>query len=181
HPIVNDQVIHYLQHGDLTPKPDVARLDGGDVVFADGTREQVDLVVLATGYEYKVPFVDESLFEWRSGHPQLYLNIFNRTVDSLYVVGFIEFADAAYHRFEEMAQLVAMDLTLKGADKSTFSELKRTHRPNLRGDVQYIDTPRNANYVQTQVYQAVLAEIRDRFGVADLRKRFDADERVPAL
>jgi hypothetical protein len=176
HPILNDQVIHYFQHGDLTAKPDVERLDGGEVVFVDGTREHVDVVVLATGYEYKIPFVDEALFAWKSGHPQLYLNIFNRTVDSLYVLGFIEFADAAYHRFEEMAQLVAMDLTLEGADKEKFSELKRTHQPNLRGEMTYIDTPRHANYVETNAYQATLAEVRDLFGVPDLRDRYGLEE-----
>jgi hypothetical protein len=176
HPILNDQVIHYFQHGDLTAKPDVERLDGGEVVFVDGTREHVDVVVLATGYEYKIPFVDEALFAWKSGHPQLYLNIFNRTVDSLYVLGFIEFADAAYHRFEEMAQLVAMDLTLEGADKEKFSELKRAHQPNLRGEMTYIDTPRHTNYVETNAYQATLAEVRDLFGVPDLRDRYGLEE-----
>ncbi|WP_409497342.1 flavin-containing monooxygenase [Amycolatopsis sp. cmx-11-12] len=180
HPIVNGQVVHYLQHGDLTAKPDVARLEGGDVVFANGTREQVDVVVLATGYEYRIPFVDEALFEWKNGHPQLYLNVFNRKVDSLYVVGFIEFADAAYHRFEEMAQLVALDLTLEGADKEAFSEMKRSHEPNLRGDMEYLDIPRNANYVETHAYQAVVAEIRHRFGVTDLREQFAAADSNPA-
>jgi len=168
HPILNDQVIHHFNHGDLTAKPDVARLEGGEVVFVDGSREQVDVVLLATGYEYKMPFLDETLFEWKSGHPQLYLNIFNRSVDSLYVIGFIEFADAAYERFEEMAQLVAMDLTLEGGDKEQFAELKRTHHPDLRGGMHYIDTPRHANYVETHTYQGVLAEIRQQFGVTEL-------------
>ncbi|MTD54313.1 flavin-containing monooxygenase [Amycolatopsis pithecellobii] len=168
HPIVNDQIIHYFNHGDITAKPDVARLDGSDVVFTDGSREQVDVVLLATGYEYKIPFVDEALFEWKSGHPQLYLNIFNRTVDSLYVLGFIEFADAAYKRFEEMAQLVAMDLKLSGADKNAFTDMKRTHRPDLRGGRYYIDTPRHANYVETHAYQAALHDVRHRFGVPGL-------------
>lgn len=165
HPIVNDQIIHYFNHGDITAKPDVARLDGLEVEFVDGTREQIDVLVLATGYDYKVPFVDEALFEWKGGHPQLYLNVFNRTVDSLYVVGFIEFADAAYQRFEEMAQLVAMDLNLEGGEKEKFAEMKRTHQPDLRGGATYIDTPRHANYVETHTYQATLGEIREEFGV----------------
>jgi len=168
HPIVNDQIIHYFNHGDITAKPDVDRLDGNQVVFADGSREPIDVIVLATGYEHKVPFVDESLFEWKNDHPQLYLNVFNRRVDSLYVVGFAVFADAAYQRFEEMAQLVAMDLTLKGADKETFAQMKRTHFPNVRGNIAYIDTPRHADYVETRTYQTTLAEIRKQFGVPDL-------------
>ncbi|WP_051791360.1 flavin-containing monooxygenase [Amycolatopsis jejuensis] len=168
HPIVNDQIIHHFNHGDITAKPDVDRLDGSDVVFADGTREEIDLLLLATGYDYKIPFVDEALFEWKSGHPQLYLNIFNRSVDSLYVLGFIEFADAAYQRFEEMAQLIAMDLTLQGGDKATFAEMKRSHDPDLTGGKQYLDSPRHASYVNTFAYQDALREIREKFGVPEL-------------
>ena len=95
-------------------------------MFADGSEEQIDTVIFATGYDYRIPFVEDSLFEWRQGHPQLYLNVFNRAVDSLYVLGFIEFADAAYHRFDEMAQLIAIDLTATGAAKQRFAELKAT-------------------------------------------------------
>jgi hypothetical protein len=104
------------------------------------------------------------VFEWRNRHPQLYLNVFNRQVDSLYVLGFIEFADAAYHRFDEMAQLVAIDLSVAGPEKARFRHLKSSHYPDLRGAMQYIDSPRHASYVETHTYQQVLAEIREAFG-----------------
>jgi cation diffusion facilitator CzcD-associated flavoprotein CzcO len=185
HPIVNTQIIHHLSHGDITAKPDVARFTPGGAVFADGTEEEVDSVIFATGYDYRIPFVDESLFRWRQGHPQLYLNVFSRETDGLYVLGFVEFADAAYHRFDEMAQLVAIDLTATGAAKERFRELKSGHHPDLRGGMAYIDSPRHANYVETHTYQHVLAEVRDSFGwpavddgyFAPLRRTLDS---VPA-
>jgi hypothetical protein len=161
---VNTQIIHHLSHGDIAAKPDVARFTEQGVVFADGSEEQIDTVIFATGYDYRIPFVEDSLFEWRQGHPQLYLNVFNRAVDSLYVLGFIEFADAAYHRFDEMAQLIAIDLTATGAAKQRFAELKAGHHPDLRGGMEYLDSPRHANYVETHTYQHVLAEVRDSFG-----------------
>jgi len=95
HPIVNDQIIHHLNHGNITAKGDVKEFRGDTVLFADGSSEKIDLVLFATGYEYSIPYVREDLFEWSHGHPQLYLNIFNRRVDNLYALGFIEFADAA--------------------------------------------------------------------------------------
>jgi Flavin-binding monooxygenase-like len=165
HPIMNDQVVHHLHHGDITAKPDVDRFDGNTVVFTDGSEEQLDLVLFATGYEYTIPYVDHDLFEWRHGHPQLYLNIFNRNVDNLYALGFIEFADAAYHRFDEMAQLIAYDISATDSDKQRLRELKRTHRPDMRGGMDYIDSPRHANYVETHTYQHVLAELRESFGL----------------
>jgi amino acid transporter len=170
HPIMNTQVLHHLAHGDLIAKPDIDHLTKTGVVFADGSEEQVDVILLATGYEYRIPFLDPALLEWKQGHPQLYLNVFSRQHDSLYVLGFIEFADAAYKRFDEMAQLVVMDIRARetGVHRTEIRALKATDRPDLRGGIEYIDSPRHANYVEAHTYGNYLAEIRDRFGWPDL-------------
>lgn len=166
HPIVNTQVLHYLAHGDLVAKPDVARFTADGVVFADGTEEQVDLALLATGYDWRIPYVDAALLEWKQNHPQLYLNVFHRTLDNLYVVGMIEFADAAYRRFDEMAQLVVGDIKarISGEGRERLRELKAHHQPDLRGEMTYLDTPRHANYVEVHTYMHVLEELRQELG-----------------
>ena len=170
HPIMNTQVLHYLSHGDLIARPDIQRFTADGVVFKDGTNEALDLVLLCTGYEYQLPFLDPALFTWKSGHPQLYLNVFNRRHDSLYVLGFIEFADAAYKRFDEMAQLVVMDIRARetGVNREELLNLKANDQPDLRGGIAYIDSPRHANYVHSAAYQAYLSELRDKLGWPDL-------------
>jgi hypothetical protein len=177
HPIMNTQVLHYLQHGDLVAKPDVVRLTATGAVFADGSEEQLDLVLLATGYQYLLPFLDDSLITWRSGHPQLYLNVFSRELDSLYVLGFVEFAGAAYTRFDEMAQLVVIDIRARetGVHRDELVALKKTDTPDLSGGMTYLDSDRHANYVEVETYIGYLADLRDRFEWADLdEKTYDA-------
>ena len=170
HPIMNTAVLECLGSGELVAKPDIDHLTADGVVFADGSEEKVDLILLCTGYEYRLPFLDESLLTWKSGHPQLYLNVFSREVDSLYVLGFIEFADAAYKRFDEMAQLVTMDILARqtGHRRDEWARLKREDFPDLRGGMAYIDSPRHANYVESNTYQAYLAELRARFDWPDI-------------
>jgi amino acid transporter len=170
HPIMNTQVLHHLAHGDLVAKSDVRHLTPTGVAFADGSTEDIDVVLLATGYEYRVPFLDEGLLRWKAGHPQLYLNVFSREHDSLYVLGFIEFADAAYKRFDEMAQLIVMDIRARetGTHKAELDRLKSDDTPDLSGGMRYLDSPRHANYVNSQAYQAYLAELRDRFDWPDV-------------
>lgn len=170
HPIMNTQVLHHLAHGDIVAKPDIARLTETGVTFADGGEAEVDEIVLATGYEYRMPFLDPGLLEWKHGHPQLYLNVFSRELDSLYVLGFVEFADAAYKRFDEMAQLVMIDINARetGVRKDELTQLKRTDTPDLRGGVKYIDSPRHTNYVERSTYMTYLAQFRDRFGWHDV-------------
>jgi cation diffusion facilitator CzcD-associated flavoprotein CzcO len=169
HPIMNTQILHHLAHGDITAKPDVRELRGDQVVFADGSTEQVDLVLLATGYDYAIPYVEPALFTWSSGRPELYLNVLHRELDGLYVLGMVEFADAAYQRFDEMAQLVVMDAYAHrtGTRLAELRELRATDQPDLRGGHHYIDSARHAVYVDSATYQRVLAELRDRFGFAD--------------
>jgi amino acid transporter len=171
HPIMNTQVLHHLGHGDLIARPDVTRFTEDGVVFADGTTERVDVVILATGYDYRLPFLADDLLPWRDGRPELYLNIFSRDHVGLAVLGFVEFADAAYQRFDEMARLIVLDATareLGGEVWASWSRRKATDRPDLRGGKTYVNSRRHANYVDAATYQVVLADLRDRYGLGDL-------------
>jgi amino acid transporter len=170
HPIMNTQVLHHLGHGDLVARPDVVGFTEDSACFADGTAERVDVVILATGYDYRLPFLADDLLAWRGNRPQLYLNIFSRDHDGLAVLGFIEFAGAAYQRFEEMAQMIVLDITARelGGDVwASWQARKASDRPDLRGGKVYLDTPRHANYVDAVTYQVVLADLRDRYGLGD--------------
>jgi cation diffusion facilitator CzcD-associated flavoprotein CzcO/amino acid transporter len=169
HPIMNSQILHHLAHGDLTAKGPVTRFTPTGAVFADGSEEAIDLVLFATGYDYKLPFLDPALLAWRQGHPDLYLNIFHRTLQGLSVIGFVEFASAGYQRFDEMAQMAAMDAYLRqsGEGLDVWRRMKAEDQPNLRGAMTYVDSPRHANYVDVAVYRRILSEIRERFGWPD--------------
>ncbi|MEJ1968681.1 MAG: amino acid permease [Rhizomicrobium sp.] len=169
HPIMNTQILHYLAHGDLKAKRDVKTFTETGAVFADGSEESFDLVLFATGYNYRIPYLDEQLFTWKQGHPELYLNIFHRRLHGLAIVGFVEFASAGYQRFDEMAQMAAMDAWIEqsGQGAAEWERLKREDRPNLRGTKNYVDSPRHANYVDVAIYRRILAERREQFGWPD--------------
>jgi amino acid transporter len=180
HPILNTQVLHYLAHGDLSARGDVASLTPDGVRFVDGRTETVDLVLLATGYEHAIPYLTLDPGD-------LYLNIFHRTLDGLYVLGFVEFADAAYQRFDEMAHMIVADMHARetGAHWDLLRSLRREAHPDLRGGIPYVDSPRHADYVETHAYQAALAELRDTLGwpapsAASYPRPSTVDEPAPA-
>ena len=181
HPIMNSQVLHHLAHGDLLARPDIAHFTVAGVTFVDGTHERIDLVLAATGYTYGMPFLPAGLLTEKAGHPVLYLNVFDREHDGLAVLGFVEFADAAYKRFEEMAAMVVLDIHARetgGPLLAQWSALKASDDPDLRGGMTYVDSPRHASYVESATYQAYLAELRARFGLGNPS---DADWASPAL
>ena len=165
HPIMNTQVLYHLGHGDLIAKPDVQEITETGVIFKDGSFVELDLIILATGYQYSVPYLDQVNDEWKDGRPQLYLRIFSRNFENLYFIGYAEFADAAYRRFDDMAQMVLLDIRARATGKfyQEILELKNSDEPDLAGGHKYIDSPRHTNYIEVDTYLNYLAVLRDRF------------------
>lgn len=68
-PVVNSLVLHWIQHGRIHPAPGLARFDGNDVVFSDGSVAEIDTVVWATGFRAVLPFLPDDLIERRHDIP----------------------------------------------------------------------------------------------------------------
>ena len=177
HPIMNTQVLYHLGHGDLIAKPDIAELSEDGAIFKDGTKVDLDLIVLATGYEYSVPYLEQVNDEWKDGRPQLYLRIFSRKYENLYFIGYAEFADAAYRRFDEMAQMVLVDIRARATGKhyEELQKLKREDNPDLAGGHKYVDSPRHTNYIEVDTYLNYLAVLRDRFDWPEINEESYSD------
>ena len=168
HPLMNTQILHHLSHGDCIAKPDVHRFDGDEVVFADGSRERIDLVIAATGYHQTCPYLDDGVLATRGGRPDLYLSMFARNHPNLAALGLIEFAAAAYPTFDRMAELIVADATAAPGSRTaeTFRRLKANHHPDLKGGRRYIDSDRHANYVEFDTYLKILKKVRAKVGTA---------------
>jgi len=146
HPIVNAQLPYYLAHGAVTPKPDVAEYQGGRVHFADGTAEEIDLIIYATGFRIVFPFMHTTLLNWRNGHPSLFLNVFHPAYDNLFVVGLIQ-PDSGQWGLEDLqAKLIARFIQAQERDPARakrFHELKRVGQEHLGGKIHYKESTRH--------------------------------------
>ena len=87
HPIANTLLPYYVGQGSIEPVGDIDHFDGDEVVLVDGRREQVDLVVYATGYLAEFPFLDDALLDVAGGRPRLALNMIPARLDTLAVMG----------------------------------------------------------------------------------------------
>ena len=113
HPTMTDEIPRLVAHGSLTIKPDVARLEGGEVVFKDASREAIDMIVLATGYQPVVPFVDEGLLFAADGRPRLQLNVFHPEHATLFAVGLAQ-ANGSMWRLADYQELIADTIVAGG-------------------------------------------------------------------
>lgn len=80
HPTISDEIHIRLGSGDVLPKPNIKRLCGDEVEFADGSREAVDIIIYSTGYKITFPFFDETLIAAKDNDIALY----QRMVDPKY-------------------------------------------------------------------------------------------------
>lgn len=172
HPIINDQLIHNLRHGDVIAKPDIEKLEGDSVVFKDGSKEKIDIIILATGYNWSIPYMDSKYFEWKNGRPDLYLTLFNRNFENLYALGYMETDGGAYKMFDEMANLIASYIEAKRKNHPTylrFANLIKTDRPLLNGKIQYLNTGRHSVYVNQVAYKNYRSKIQKKMGWLELK------------
>jgi len=162
HPILNSQLPYYSGHGKIDVKPDVAELCGQRVRFADGSVEPVDLIVCATGYKLSFPFIERRHLDWHNGRPDLYLNVFHRRRDDLFVAGLIQPDSGQWGLVDQQAQLIARFIRASrdgrpSADR--FRRLKRTHRPDLAHGVRYVRSPRHLLEVEHFAYRRRLRRL----------------------
>jgi hypothetical protein len=87
HPTINSELLHYIRHGKIEPRPDVARYDGNLVHFVDGSSDEFDLIVCGTGFHVSFPFLPPGLVTTRGGIADLYGGMFLPDCKNLYIVG----------------------------------------------------------------------------------------------
>jgi len=111
HPTVSGRILDRLAHGAITPKPNIDRLEGDQVVFTDGTSVRADLVVYCTGYKIAFPFFDEGLVSVKDNQVRLYKFMFHPSVAGLYFLGLIQPLGAIMPIAERQSHLIARHLT----------------------------------------------------------------------
>jgi cation diffusion facilitator CzcD-associated flavoprotein CzcO len=163
HPIMNTQILHFLAHGDVVARPDVVRLDGARVHFADGASEEVDLIVWATGYRPTIPFLADALGTRNGTGPELFAALILPGAPNLYVLGHFESDGGAYPLVSQQAEVVALlaqsDATAPEATRDWIRRLTSSRRPDLSGGVRYVQSPRHSNYAQFETYESYLRRL----------------------
>ncbi len=159
HPIVNAEVLDEIRRGRVIPKPDVQELRGDKVRFSDGSEEEIDTIIYATGYRISYPFIDRSHLNGPQGKPRFYLHLFHPEYDNLFIVGMVQPASGVWGLMDDQAKLVAAYIlsNSKGSEAAArFNRLKAGPQPDLSGGVRYIDSYRHFAEVDHTTYRKVL-------------------------
>ena len=145
HPVINGDLCGLVAAGAVRPAADVVRYDGAAVVFADGRREEFDVVICATGYRVTLPFIDpEHLLADDTGCPRLFRHLLHPTRDDIAVVGLIQPDSGQWWITDLQARLVArMALAARVAPAAAAWLYRERQRPGPAPPVRYVDSPRH--------------------------------------
>ena len=111
HPTISADLLHLIGHGKIKVKPNLERLEGDSVRFADGSVEQIDILVYATGYKISFPFFRDELLRTTENRVRLYRHVVHPEIDGLYFIGLVQPLGAVMPLAEAQSQWVAKLLT----------------------------------------------------------------------
>jgi dimethylaniline monooxygenase (N-oxide forming) len=106
-----DDFVRAMALGRCRRAPAVTRFEGRQVLFEDGSRFDPDLVILCTGFETRMPFLDDAL-----ARAPRYLHTFNPEVGAS--LGFVGFLRPAFGAIPPLAELQARWFALLQSGKA---------------------------------------------------------------
>jgi cation diffusion facilitator CzcD-associated flavoprotein CzcO len=112
HPAGHQTFMSHVAYQRIRIRPGIASVEGKEVRFTDGSVEEVDTIIAATGYELELPFLPEDIAPIRGRRLDAYKRVLHVDRPDLYFVGFFNVSGGANIRMmdvqaEWVAALVA--------------------------------------------------------------------------
>lgn len=106
HVTSNATVVTDIAYRRIAVKRGITRIDGKVVHFEDGTSEEFDVLIAATGYEIDLDFMPSEVIKVENNRLDLYLRIVPPDWPGLYFMGFFNTDTALNMVFEHQARWV---------------------------------------------------------------------------
>jgi hypothetical protein len=123
------------------------------VRFEDGTTEEIDVIIYATGYRITFPFFDPDLLSAPENRLPLYKRIFSPGVDDLALIGFAQAIPTLFPFVELQSKLVAR---YAGGDYAlpSIPEMEETiRRDESIHTADFSDRPRHTMEIEWYTYE----------------------------
>jgi cation diffusion facilitator CzcD-associated flavoprotein CzcO len=152
HPTVSSELLLRLGSGDATAKPNVERLDGETVHFVDGTSQDFDAIVYATGYNITFPFFDEDFLSAPDNRLPLFKRMLKPGIDDLVLVGFAQALPTLFPFVENQTRLMAAYIAGQYRPPSEAEMEAVIEADHRKYAGHYADRPRHTQQVDYAVY-----------------------------
>ncbi len=153
HPTVSSELLLRLGSGDAVAKPDVTELLSDRVRFADGSVEQVDAIIYATGYRISFPFFERGFVSAPGNVLRLYKRIWKPGIGDLAFIGLGQAIPTIFPFAECQAKLVGRWLGGDWALPSLAEMEAEIRRDEKRHSKHFTSRPRHTMQLDYYVYE----------------------------
>jgi dimethylaniline monooxygenase (N-oxide forming) len=157
HPTISSELLPRLKAGRIRAKPGIVGLLGPEIAFADGSREQADALVYATGYDVVFPFFDPAFVAAPENELPLYFRTLHPEHRNLFFVGLAQPLGAIMPIAEAQAKLIAD--CLAGRYAPPLPEVMRRAAAEERARVAHRFVPSRRHTMQVD-FDAFMAALR---------------------
>ena len=159
HPTLNSELLYRVRHGKVTPRRGIARVEGHTVHFADGSRDDYDAIIAATGYQIATPFFDRDFLDYADAEEvNLWLRMWHPEHPTLAFIGLTQPQGCIWPLSDAQSRLAASVIT--GARALPADLRRRADAETARIRRQFVRSKRHALEVDYHTYlREVLAEV----------------------
>ena len=143
HVTSNGTIVTDIAYSRIAVKQGVERIEGQTIYFVDGTAEEFDTLITATGYLIDLPFISREIVPLENNRLDLFKRMTRPNWPGLYLMGFFNLDSALNMVYEHQARWV-LDIEL--------GEAKLPSVPEMEADIKrkadwvkkyYRDSPRH--------------------------------------
>lgn len=111
HPTMNSDLLDFIRHGRIKPKPAIQSLDGSVVNFVDGTSEEYDIVCACTGFWTEFSFFDKTLIDFKDlARVPLFMKMMHESFSNLYFIGLFQPIGCIWPLADYQAKLACLEI-----------------------------------------------------------------------
>jgi dimethylaniline monooxygenase (N-oxide forming) len=176
---VSDDLPNRILYGAVNIKSNIEKFTEDGAIFDDGSvLDNIDVVVLATGFKYSFPFLDDSIFEVDNHFPYLYELVFpvDPQQSTLAVVGLVQPFGGLPPILEIQARWACMVFTGKCTLPNPLERRRVVEERRQFLKTKYVDSPR---YSLQVYFIAYIDKIASKIGCKpNLLKYFFTDPKL---
>ncbi|MGE0786014.1 MAG: flavin-containing monooxygenase [Sandaracinaceae bacterium] len=162
HPTVSDRILERVASGAIQMRPEIARLDGREIVYVDGTREPADVLVYCTGYRVSFPFFDEGFVSAPDNELPLFRRVFHPARRGVFFLGLLQPLGAIMPIAEAQAAWIADYVNGRYALPDAVEMRADIAEERARMRERYVASPRHTMQVDFDDYLFELERERRR-------------------
>ena len=154
HGTVSDDFPSRVAAGDIAMRGGIERFDGDHVVFSDGRRDKIDVIVWATGYKITFPFFDADFLAAKDNRLPLFKRVIKPGIDNLFFIGLMQSSITIFTPAELQAKWIAAYLSGEYAMPAPEEMQRRIVADEQLHNSRYYKSARHTMQIDQDIYFA---------------------------